>query len=58
MAAVYTTNTPQSNASLSVETTKYDAEIENMAAYVHNYQIKSALAVNIVFTVATYLNTD
>lgn len=55
MASISTTRTLQSNASLSIGTTKYDAEIKDMAAYVHKHEIKSSLAVNIVLAVATDL---
>lgn len=48
MASISTTYTPQSNASLSIGATKYDAEIKDMADYVHNHEINSSLAVNMI----------
>lgn len=45
MASICTTTPLRSNAPLSTGTAIYDAEIKDMAAYVHKYEIKSSLAV-------------
>lgn len=48
MASISTTYSPQSNAPSSAGTDEYDAEIKDIASYVHNFNISSKLAVNLV----------
>lgn len=52
MALIATTHAPQSNNPLSIGRREYDSEIKDMASYVHNYKIKSTLAVNTIPAIA------